>query len=630
MCPWLQKVSKNSKSDLEDSHSYTYIEKSIRNGTLEDLKDHAVGPAAGTARSVGSITQPPKATRKQYTQEDERILWDWVNTNPQKHGGTDGNEIYKQLEAKYPQHPWQSWRDHWIKSMKGKAKPIYPPNKAPPTPPSETLPQSAIDQRDGAGDEVIGFSTDDERALMELGQQILDLPPENVGDAWAKWAGEADVRLSTILCSCADRLTALQLGNEHTAEQWQEFWERKIRPRFLRRKEKRVLKAAAEQHKLPKHSFRENNGNANVVSPQRGRVSVQVPHRSPSYRPESPNTRRRQPLNPQPTVQVVVAAKSAGEGSDPRSPLGHSILKRKRQPTEEVPSSSPPLTKSSPLPNRTLKRPKEIASTPDASPQRRDRSDKHEPLFLEPEFEAATDEILRDSQDDANSDLGQQPSESLSEPDRTLRENTQAFFREETPSIGLELAAPDGGWGSDEDAENADRSGSESQYDSAHEGPVLPDTQAILEGETQIPDFTIPEPEDWPTIHPPSSPPIIMPSSPAAESESSSTRQEQLDAEIETLIADRAAQRFTAEQVLLVLNSTCTDIQLAKQVLDQMGPQKRVSMKLPENVRGVWTERDDQDLYSSDARRVSRIDAKHGSDKFNARYQYLQLMAADE
>ncbi len=82
------------------SYSYTYIDKSIRNGTLENLEDHAVGPPAGTVRSAGSVIQPAKATRTKFTQEDDRELWLWVEKTPQQGGGTDGNEIYKQLEEK--------------------------------------------------------------------------------------------------------------------------------------------------------------------------------------------------------------------------------------------------------------------------------------------------------------------------------------------------------------------------------------------------------------------------------------------------------------------------------------------------------------------------------------------------
>lgn len=82
-----------------DRYSYTYIEKSIRNGTLEDLDDHVVGPPVGTVRSVGSISRPAKMQRTKYTEEDDRILWNWVQEYERQGGSSDGNEIYKQLEA---------------------------------------------------------------------------------------------------------------------------------------------------------------------------------------------------------------------------------------------------------------------------------------------------------------------------------------------------------------------------------------------------------------------------------------------------------------------------------------------------------------------------------------------------
>ena len=81
-------------------HSYTFIERSVRRGVLEDLSDHAVGPPEGSIRSIGSIIRPAKAIRSKYTAMDDCILWDWVSTNAQQGGGTDGNEIYKQLERK--------------------------------------------------------------------------------------------------------------------------------------------------------------------------------------------------------------------------------------------------------------------------------------------------------------------------------------------------------------------------------------------------------------------------------------------------------------------------------------------------------------------------------------------------
>lgn len=82
-----------------DSYSFTFIERSIRNGVLEDLEDHKVGPPAGTIRSIGSVIQPAKSSRIKYTQDDDRILWHWVHSHTQRGGGTEGNEIYKQLET---------------------------------------------------------------------------------------------------------------------------------------------------------------------------------------------------------------------------------------------------------------------------------------------------------------------------------------------------------------------------------------------------------------------------------------------------------------------------------------------------------------------------------------------------
>ena len=71
----------------------------MRNGCLEDLEDHVAGPRAGTVRSLGSITRPAKGSRSNFTQDDDNFLWHWVQNTPQKYGGTEGNEIYKQLEA---------------------------------------------------------------------------------------------------------------------------------------------------------------------------------------------------------------------------------------------------------------------------------------------------------------------------------------------------------------------------------------------------------------------------------------------------------------------------------------------------------------------------------------------------
>lgn len=88
-------VDRNSRS-----YSYRFIERSVRNGKLERLSDHAVGPPMGTIRAVGSSTQPAKTGRQKFTKEDDQILVNWVRSSLRNGARSQGNEIYKQLQEK--------------------------------------------------------------------------------------------------------------------------------------------------------------------------------------------------------------------------------------------------------------------------------------------------------------------------------------------------------------------------------------------------------------------------------------------------------------------------------------------------------------------------------------------------
>lgn len=84
------------------SHSYQYIERSVRSGVLEDLDDHRVGPSSSIARPAGAIGQPTKGTKIPFSAEDDRILREWVGDQARKGQATSGNEIFKQLWQKVP------------------------------------------------------------------------------------------------------------------------------------------------------------------------------------------------------------------------------------------------------------------------------------------------------------------------------------------------------------------------------------------------------------------------------------------------------------------------------------------------------------------------------------------------
>ena len=91
--------------------------------------------------------------------------------------------------------------------MKGRARPIYPPNNAPPTPPSE-IPAienglGTVLAADGEAirDQLNEFSKEDEEILMEHAEEILSVPKERLTAAWTMWASEADVSENSIVSS---------------------------------------------------------------------------------------------------------------------------------------------------------------------------------------------------------------------------------------------------------------------------------------------------------------------------------------------------------------------------------------------------------------------------------------------
>jgi hypothetical protein len=81
------------------SISWTYVERSVANGRLDNVEDHRAGPATTTIRGLGS-RQPTKTGRTPFTAEDDHILRKWVTRDERQSLSIKGNEIYKQLEAK--------------------------------------------------------------------------------------------------------------------------------------------------------------------------------------------------------------------------------------------------------------------------------------------------------------------------------------------------------------------------------------------------------------------------------------------------------------------------------------------------------------------------------------------------
>ena len=75
------------------------------------------------------------------------------------------------------------------------------PHNAPPTPPSD-IPQTAESSKNPATasntaeDNHRSFSDEDAEALMVVGDDILNIYPDNVPEAWESWTRDFDVSRS--------------------------------------------------------------------------------------------------------------------------------------------------------------------------------------------------------------------------------------------------------------------------------------------------------------------------------------------------------------------------------------------------------------------------------------------------
>ena len=403
--------------------------------------------------------------------------------------------------------------------------------------------------------------------------------------------------------------------------------------------------------------------------------SLKPTTRSPSYHPESPTITATAPPIHQKATDILSKHMPILSSDNERhtqvtpekthSPY-HETLKRKYVAIEEDLPSSSPLGPISPKRRRpsASELPLEIASTPEKH-RELDNEGSFSPLFINLELEEDEPSLPEDSTEN-DSLLGQQLSDTLSEPSRVVN-NTQAVFGDATQLIDFDVPAPEGGWDNEElVVQNHSQpvdfdipSSEDGREDNKHgiresaqlidfdllpaeggwdeEGPPvkeesespntetydpqpnLPDTQAILRSKTPAPDFSIPDPDGgWNSLV--ASSPPLMPDSPRAESVFSQTDlKDQMDAWIDA----HTTKGISVEQVESVLKSTSMDTALADKALRHLA--KKVV--LPKDWRGVWTESDDEDLKSTDARKIQRLQEKHGADCLAARWEFLDFYA---
>lgn len=232
--------------------------------------------------------------------------------------------------------------------------------------------------------------------------------------------------------------------------------------------------------------------------------------------------------------------------------------------------------------------------------------------------------------------LGQQDSPVLSEP-KLAASPTKVVIKEESPPIDYGIAPPEDGWG-DAETESEPESEPESELESeprpepepsgasdSQPRPVTQvpnsqnlDTQALFNAETQIPDFELPPlaDEDGDNNNNDSS----------NEGDPSSPSQSEINILLDNWIENRVNAGHPLDTVEFALQCTSMDHELADEVLAYL----KSKGTLPDDMPGVWTEVDDEDLEGPDGRRLKRLEAKHGSEALNMRWRFIEARRCAE
>ncbi|KAK3394940.1 hypothetical protein B0H63DRAFT_445024 [Podospora didyma] len=124
--------------------SFKYIEDSIKRGELCNIEDYKIAKAK-PAGAPGSSSN--KFTRNIFTKADDQILIDWVCHKEASGEFVNGNEIYKELAEKHPNHTYHSWRDRWVKKydkLDRKDIPGWNSPSAPSPPKPRAQPQARV------------------------------------------------------------------------------------------------------------------------------------------------------------------------------------------------------------------------------------------------------------------------------------------------------------------------------------------------------------------------------------------------------------------------------------------------------------------------------------------------------
>ena len=383
---------------------------------------------------------------------------------------------------------------------------------------------------------------------------------------------------------------------------------------------------------------------------------MDVPRSDP---PEVPQEDNDQHENDQAALFMHIGDEPPSSPAQSRLHGNHENLKRIQSPKRKrdvfdedaLPSSSPPGSPSAvPLSQKRQRvdeircQPLEIASTPENSPTRQNLDLAPRVLAEDPTdiLNISHNGLSEDGSDNESETIPvrRQTSPTLSSPTRfvTYTQNaaTQAAYEDRTQFIDFEVPPPEEGWQDDASQSDVgiepDPSTQLVDFDQnqaiPETQPSLPDTQALLNSRTQMPDFDVLEPEGgWDAIDQvlSSSPPPMLDRrsiSPPLVASNSLRPEERGSDPIGDFVKSQEAIGHHIEDIVTALRAASTDLDKAEFVLLYMKRKGRGC--IPENEPGIWTQDDDADLHAQDARGWIRLQDKHGNKCCDERWEYLE------
>ena len=150
---------------------------------------------------------------------------------------------------------------------------------------------------------------------------------------------------------------------------------------------------------------------------------------------------------------------------------------------------------------------------------------------------------------------------------------------------------------------------------------VTVDTQAIFDSDAlEGSDLHLPSLNEFLSQPAPSSSPPIT-SSPQQEEQSESAHDSQTElSDMDKWIREMVEEGHDWDLVVEAMRVTCFDTDLVLQIL----PSLESGEGVPQDVQGVWTEEDDEQLEGGDGRCLKRLDRKHGWTLMDERMDFLR------